>query len=170
VDARLIALVVGLALGAWVMARASAWLRRRRVNAHFARARQREALAGQLLEDAGYIILASQVTAPCPIDQDGVRRVADVRADYLVERRGRTWIAEAKSGPRATDPTERNTRRQLLEYAITYDVAGVLLVDAETGRISKITFPHLPRDHFWRGVAVGAIAVGLGAWAVASIR
>lgn len=159
-EPRLIALLVGIALGAWGMARATAWLRRRRVNAHFVRARQREALAADLLEGAGYTILASQVTAPCPIDQDGERRVADVRADYLVQKWGRTWVAEAKSGPRATDPTERNTRRQLLEYAITYDVVGVLLVDAETGRISKVSFPHLPRDRFWWGITLGA-AIGL---------
>ena len=35
----------------------------------------------------------------------------------LVERRGRRFVAEVKTGERAPDPLARPTRRQLLEYA-----------------------------------------------------
>jgi hypothetical protein len=35
------------------------------------------------------------------------------------------------------------TRRQLLEYRVAFDVDGALLVDADRGRVSTVTFPRL---------------------------
>ncbi len=161
-DTRLL-LALGLAalVGALLAARAGRWLRAVRLRARMRRARRREELAEGLLRRAGYAVLATQVTAPCPLVCDGEALAPDVRADYLVARRGRIYVAEAKSGARATDPTERATRRQLLEYAVTYDVDGVLLVDTEAGRVSTVEFPALGRRGrgFWAGVAVGALAV-----------
>ena len=162
----LLALVVALALaavsGGLVAVRVRRWVRARRLHARMARARRREALAEDLLDRAGYTVIATQVTAPCAVVRDGEPLAPDVRADYLVTRRGRTYVAEAKSGPRATDPTERATRRQLLEYAVTYNVDGVLLVDTETGRVSTIEFPALRRGPgFWAGFVAGVVAVAV---------
>ena len=52
------------------------------------------------------------------------------------------------------------TRRQLLEYALAYDVDGVLLVDMTAGRLHQVEFPTLdrrapPAIRFVLGVAVG---------------
>ncbi|MFN7143081.1 MAG: hypothetical protein ACK4YP_04850 [Myxococcota bacterium] len=151
--------LLGAVVGAVVFARLRRWVRAVQLRAKMRRARRREALAEGLLRDAGYDVVATQVTAPCPLLHDGEAYAPDVRADYLVERRGRLYVAEAKSGPRATDPTERATRRQLLEYAVTYDVDGVLLVDTEEGTVSTVEFPALRRTAgpgFWGGVIVGA--------------
>jgi len=155
-------LAVAALVGAIVGQRVVRGWRAMRLRARMRRARVREAFAAPLLARGGYTVLASQVTAPCPILHDGELRTPDVRADYLVARRGRTYVAEAKSGPRATDPTERATRRQLLEYAVVYDVDGVLLVDTEAGTVSTVEFPGLRRPPPWRAVALGA-AVGLAA-------
>ena len=35
------------------------------------------------------------------------------------------------------------TRRQLMEYAIAYDVDGVLLVDMESEKVRRVAFPEL---------------------------
>jgi hypothetical protein len=112
-----------------------------------------------------YEVLAAQVLAPARLVCDGETLEIEVRVDYLARRHGRVFAAEAKSGARAPDPADRGTRRQLLEYAVTYDVDGVLLVDTEEGRVIEVSFPALrPRlTGFWSGVAVGAMAV-LGVW------
>lgn len=165
------ALLAAALLGALLAERARrAWCAAR-LRARMDRARRREALAEALLVRAGYTVLATQVTAPCPLWYDGERHEPGVRADYLVARRGRTYVAEAKSGPRATDPTERATRRQLLEYAVVYDVDGVLLVDTESGAVSTVEFPHLARARAaWpalgAGLVMGALAGGLVVLAV----
>ncbi len=167
VDSRLVllgGLIVG-ALLAWWLPRAA---RRRRLGARFARSRRLEAEAAGLLERAGYDVLATQVTAACVVSRGGTPVDADIRADYLVARRGRVYIAEAKSGPRATDLRDRGTRRQLLEYAVTYDVDGVLLVDTEAGEVVEVGFPALGRRAargFWAGLGVGlAVAAGVAVW------
>ncbi|MES2643449.1 MAG: hypothetical protein V4850_28455 [Myxococcota bacterium] len=158
-------LIVGAAV-AWWVPRA---LRRRRLGLRFARSRRLEAEATGMLADAGYEVLATQVTAPCVVTRDGEVIVADIRADYLVARGGRVYVAEAKSGPRATDLRERATRRQLLEYAVTYDVDGVLLVDTEAAEVVQVAFPALTRRAqraFWAGTGVGA---AMGAGGVAAV-
>ena len=47
-------------------------------------------------------------------------------------------MADAKRGPEASRATSPATRRQLLEYRHAYAVDGVLLVDAERGRVLSI--------------------------------
>ena len=65
------------------------------------------------------------------------------RADLLVERDGRLYVADVKSGALATDPTLPATRRQLLEYLLAYEVDGALLVDMEARQIREVVFPAL---------------------------
>jgi hypothetical protein len=164
VDPRLV-LFAGLFVGAVVMVWVPRALRRARLAARFRRSRRLEAGAAQVLAAAGYTVLATQVTAPCVVTEGGAPVTSDLRADYLVERRGRTFIAEAKSGPRATDLRERGTRRQLLEYATAYDVDGVLLIDMEAERVIEVAFPALARRSaraFWSGILLGGV-LGLAA-------
>jgi hypothetical protein len=171
VDPRLV-LFAGLLAGALAMAWVPRALRRAKLAARFSRSRRLEAGAAQVLAAAGYTVLDTQVTAPCRVTEDGAPVDADLRADYLVERRGRIFVAEAKSGPRATDLRERGTRRQLLEYATTYDVDGVLLVDMEAERVVEVAFPALARRTaraFWSGLLLGVV-VGLAAALVWSYR
>ena len=68
-------------------------------------------------------------------------RVIALRADLLVERGGRRYVAEVKTGEAAPSLATAATRRQLLEYLIAYRVDGVLLVDAERGSVHEVEFP-----------------------------
>ncbi len=70
---------------------------------------------------------------------DGRPVEAGLRADLLVERRGRVFVAEVKTGP-AARPTAPDTRRQLLEYRIAFDCDGVLLVDMDAERVLRVDF------------------------------
>ena len=61
-----------------------------------------------------------------------------MRADYLVERRGRRYLAEVKTGAHAPRLDLPATRRQILEYGLAFQTSGVLLVDADAERVTLI--------------------------------
>ncbi len=132
-----------LVTGVWLGLR----LARRVLRARVARTRRLgragEERALRLLARAGYEILGREVTAEGRLHVDGRERAFLVRADAIVRRRRRTYVAEMKGGPRVSRVTHRETRRQMLEYALVFDVDGVLLVDAEGGQVHEISFPDL---------------------------
>ncbi|MCB9593137.1 MAG: hypothetical protein H6719_10425 [Sandaracinaceae bacterium] len=128
------------------------------------RAKRGEHEAEALLAREGYRVLGRQVRAAVTYLVDGAAREAHVVADLLVSRGGRRYVAEVKTGDRATDPLCRPTRRQLLEYAQAFDVSGLLLVDPEAGRVLAVGVPGpAARGVPWAWVLAGA-AVG---WACA---
>lgn len=118
---------------------------RRRLRERRQRARAGERDALPLLARAGYRVRGTQVRARLTYMLDGEPCHVDVQVDYLVERGGRAWIAEVKTGAEAPQLTTRATRRQLLEYAHAFDAHGVLLVDPERGRVHRVTLPERTR-------------------------
>lgn len=132
-----------LAIGFWVGIRLARWVLRYRVGRTRRVGAKAEAHALRLLERAGYRVIETQPTAPGSLLVDGEPQDYVVRADALVRRRRRLYVAEFKGGPASSTVTNRDTRRQLLEYAMLFDVDGVLLVDAEAGHIHDVRFPGL---------------------------
>jgi Holliday junction resolvase-like predicted endonuclease len=125
------------------------WIRGRSRVSRANRARQEVASDGELaaerlLERRGFTILDRQVTVRWHIEVDGEPFPCASRADLLVQKRGRQFVAEVKTGSRAPDPTTPQTRRQLLEYLMAFPVHGALLVDMERRTIHEIRFPHPP--------------------------
>ncbi len=100
-----------------------------------------EVIAEKLLSKKGYRVIERQVAGEwwMWIDDEAVE--VQVRADFLVRRKGRLYVAEVKTGRMVTDPAFPATRRQLLEYRMVFDVDGVLLVDAENRRLHRVDFP-----------------------------
>lgn len=138
-----------LAVALLLLVLAVAWWRARTAVARGNRGRQRVARAGEddaerLLGAAGFRIVERQVTGAWVLEIDGEPVEVRCRADLLVEARGRRFVAEVKTGDRAPDPTRPQTRRQLLEYHLAFEVDGVLLVDMEERRIRTVRFPDLP--------------------------
>lgn len=110
-----------------------------------ARARARRAAAGEgasehLLRSLGYIVFDRQVTRRGTLWVDGVPTPVHVRADLLVWRDGRRYVAEVKTGLRGASPTWPGTRRQLLEYGRFFPGHGLLLVLPESGRVHSLWF------------------------------
>jgi hypothetical protein len=105
------------------------------------RADEGEASAGGLLASHGWTIEGRQVSARYSLRVDGEAASILVRADYVVRRRGRRYVAEVKTGRIAPRLETASTRRQLLEYRLAFDVDGVLLVDADRERIAEVEFP-----------------------------
>ena len=100
-----------------------------------------EVIAEKLLKKNGYSVVDRQVVGEWWIDIDGEEVEVQVRADFLVKKRRRLYVAEVKTGRMVTDPVFPATRRQLLEYHLVFDVDGVLLVDAESRQIHRVDFP-----------------------------
>lgn len=112
---------------------------RRRVRTHANIGRRAENDGYRLLEQRGFRVVERQALADVIVEVDGESQVFKVRADALVERDGRRFVAEIKGGESAT-VTSRATRRQLLEYAYAFGVDEVLLVDPNEGRVSRVRF------------------------------
>lgn len=155
-------LLLALALGAIVLlASATLWIRgrgSRRAKRRARRAVRGEARAAALLEDAGYTVIDNQVGGAVTITIDGDPHRFDVRADYLVERGGRRFVAEVKTGEVVGRLAHGATRRQLMEYALAFGADGVLLVTPEDGEVRAIGFPSLQR----RALLPGPIWFTLG--------
>ena len=139
-----LALLVGLlllAVGVFVGIRLARWVLRYRVGRTRRTGSKGEARALRLLAAGGWKILEREVTAQGIVRVDGEDREYSVRADALVSRRRRVCVAEFKGGQGSATIAHRATRRQLLEYAVLFEVDGVLLVDADAGRIHVVEFP-----------------------------
>ena len=141
-DVLIAALVLALAAALWGWHRARNRLSRasRRRNR---RARRAETDAERLLEAQGFAILERQLTGRWSIEVDGEPREVSCRADLLVERCGRLYVADVKSGGVAPDPRKPSTRRQLLEYLLAFDADGALVVDMERRQVRSVAFPGL---------------------------
>jgi len=163
-------LVAGLLLLGW------AWGNRanRRQNLeHMQRGLELEQDGDRLLINQGFEILASQPTQETEIVVSGQIRPYEVRVDRLVRSGNKRYAAEIKSGVSAPSlPGNADTRRQLLEYLVTYQTDGALLVDVEHGRVYEIEFPALAaakRSSSWKfalgflaGMATGAAMLWFG--------
>ena len=96
----------------------------------------------RLLRRKGYRIERLEAAATVHVLVDGRREEYGIRADAIVRRRRRTYVAEIKAGLESATLANRFTRRQLLEYARAFqDADGLLLVDAHRGRIHRVEFP-----------------------------
>jgi Holliday junction resolvase-like predicted endonuclease len=121
--------------------------------------------AAGILRRLGYRVTERHPRAEARWWVDDVLRTAVVEVDYVAKRRGRRFAVEVKTG-KSADPSHRHTRRQLLEYAKTYAVDGLLLLDADTERLYEVRFDPKGRrvcwGPFWWGITLGfCLAAGL---------
>lgn len=140
----LLGVLLFLALVGWYRA---ATRTRRRNLARGRIARRAEDAAEAILESLGYDIAERQPTARWEIEIDGELHEVWSRADLLVERDGRWYVADVKSGDEAPDPRRPATRRQLLEYHFAFDVDGLLLVDMRHREVRTVAFPDFLEAH-----------------------
>ena len=139
-------LAVAVAVGGAIIALwiAAAWRRWR--GSRIAKLRADRAMAGedaaqQLLEGAGFHIVARQARITWAPLVDGEPHQTELRADYLVGIDDEIYVAEVKTGDEAPRLATAATRRQLLEYHVAFAVDGVLLVCPELGTIQRVEFP-----------------------------
>ncbi len=136
--------------------------------------RQRRAVLGEkraekLLIRSGYRILSRQAEHTWNIYVDGRATPINLRADLLVSRGSKTYVAEVKTGRVAPLIRTAPTRRQLIEYRLAYDVDGVLLVDMERDAIRYVDFGIPSRrqslwGQLWALVMGALLGAGGAAW------
>ena len=98
-----------------------------------------EQKAIKLLKKNGYKIESFQTTAKGKLLQDNEIVNFFIRADLIVSKDKKKFIAEVKSG-KAASIEEINTRRQLLEYSKVFNNKNLILIDTEKNKIKKIEF------------------------------
>lgn len=133
-----------LALIALVQTARILWLHgeaSRRAKRRIVRAIQGERDAERFVRERGFKILAVQPEYVWQLSVDGRPAQVVLRPDLILERNGRRYVGDVKTGQSAPNPLMTSTRRQLLEYLIACDVDGVLVIDIEARRIRSLVFP-----------------------------
>lgn len=160
--ALLATLAIGLALGVSAAGRLRG-RRRRRAAAH---GRRMERRAPAALARRGFRVIERHPALTVEYHVDGEPRSLTLEADLLVARRGRRYVVEVKTGG-ATQIERRDTRRQLLEYAVHYAADGVLLYDADADELHAVEFP-LPAARARWPLALAGLLVGVALGALAA--
>ena len=135
-------LLAGLLLGLFI----ARWRTQRRMNVNRRTGSRGEDIALALLERAGFEIVSTQAGATISVEVDNVTETYRVRADAIVRKQGREFLVEMKGTSTSADIGNRQTRRQLLEYAVAFEVDECLLVNAEDETIQIVRFPSLYED------------------------
>ncbi|MDK2896603.1 MAG: hypothetical protein PWP04_723 [Candidatus Atribacteria bacterium] len=125
----------------WVTIKFSQKIKARKLHKLVSQGRKAEREAVSFLQQKGYQILQEQVEKNFFLRVDGQKVKCNVRADFLVKKGRKLFVAEVKTGHQATNYTRPTVRRQLLEYYWVYQTKGVLLVDGENWQIRQIDFP-----------------------------
>ncbi|QGG46539.1 hypothetical protein [Heliorestis convoluta] len=133
-------LFLAMALGAFLFSKLRSFYQRWLIQMRQRRGKKGESKAIKVLSSKGYTVIESQPLGKVNMRVNGQGTTIQVRADYLVTRHGKRYIAEVKTGNVAPRPTFVDTRRQLLEYYFAYSVDGLLLVDMSEKEIHRIEF------------------------------
>jgi len=98
-----------------------------------------EKTAEKWLKNNGFKIIDKQQSKPLVIKAGTVTHRYLIRIDFLVKKSGRVYVVEVKSGSQ-NKISNRETRRQLLEYFLAYQPYGIILFDMEARKFSEIRF------------------------------
>ena len=88
---------------------------------------------------SGYKIIDDQVRIKGQFYIDSKLSEFEIRPDFIVEKNNIRYLVEVKTGNSAL-PSDRHTRRQLLEYIFNSEGDEILLLDATNKKLSSISF------------------------------
>lgn len=112
----------------------------KKIQRRFYKGRKAEKAAEKVLTKNGYTIIDVQKSKPLLLAIGSKIHRYLVRIDYLVRKRGRIYVVEVKSGEKIPYITNRETRRQMLEYYLAFQPSGILLLNMKNKNISEIRF------------------------------
>ena len=126
----------------------------------FANGKKGEIRAKDYLLNRGFKIIAEQPSIKKNIFIDGQEFFYEIRADFIIQKKGKKALVEVKTGKEAVDPLSTNTRRQLFEYSYSYDIDKVYLLDADSMKMKEISFvPKRDRSAFFIYLIIFIIAL-----------
>lgn len=107
-----------------------------------------EEKARKLLEANGYKVIAHHLSDKVQMKIDGKIHENTIRADFLVRKGLKRYVAEVKTGAKAK-ATLPDVRRQMLEYYLIFKPSGMLFVDMEREKIQLVSFDQRTRRYYW---------------------
>lgn len=136
----------------------------------FKRGDQLEKEAAVFLKKKGYQVLEFQKVFYHTFKSDNTEQKAKLITDYIVKKGRKTYIVEVKSGKSAIMLSDKNTRRQLLEYDFVIPNDGVILLDMENKKLQLVEFaPRQAKTNigFYKVLIIGAcVAILIPFWIV----
>lgn len=133
----------------YIFARLTHWINARKLKKRFAKSRQAEKEAENFLKKKGYTIVDIQKSKSILIAiGDKIHRYL-IRIDYLVRKKGKIYVVEVKSGEKNPYITNRETRRQMLEYYLAYQPNGIILLNMKNKSISEVKFQFEKTSRHW---------------------
>lgn len=93
----------------------------------------------KLLVKNGYDIIEEQVSGSVEYFINGEKYESTVRADFLVVKAGKYYIAEIKTGKQANISLP-SVRRQMMEYQHVFEPEAILFVNMEDETIEEVSF------------------------------
>jgi len=114
----------------------------RRISKSFKRGNDLEKDASKFLIKNGYKIISEQYEQYHSYKVNGEVYKSKLIVDYLVSKKGKRYLVEVKSGQKAINIKDKNTRRQILEYDFAIDNDGIFLLDMENKEMKNIEFNH----------------------------
>lgn len=130
----------GIITGVILTINISKYLRKRNFKKKMQKAKKSEHRAVKFLENKGYQILDFQKKCFYTLYIDNKPYKIEVKADLIVKKGNKNFVAEVKTGEKVTSPKYTGTRRQLLEYYMAYRPDGLILVDMERQKIRTIKY------------------------------
>ena len=119
------------------------YLINKKIKAQLKRGIKKEEEARKVLTQKKYKIISHNQKFSYFLKQDNSKIKITIETDYLVFKNGKKYIVEVKSGNESPKITNRNTRRQIIEYYSFIKNDGVLLLNMEDKTISEIEFPKI---------------------------
>ncbi len=136
---QLILVFAGCLLGAWLLRALTRAKKTRALKMISERAKIGESEAATLLQKQGYRILEEQARMPVEMMIGGERYESFIKADFIVEKNHKRYLAEVKTGKQA-NPRLPNVRRQLFEYQNLFETDGILFIDMNNYDIIEVSF------------------------------
>lgn len=101
--------------------------------------RKGEKTAIKLLKNSGFEVLRSQPKGYAYVWINGKMKTLNIRADYLIIKNGQKYVCEVKTGDVAGNILYKNTRRQLLEYYLFFELP-IIFVDVNNKSVKLVEF------------------------------
>ncbi|WP_213974017.1 hypothetical protein [Tepidanaerobacter acetatoxydans] len=139
-------IIFGAIIGAVLTVNILKYLRRYNLKKRMQKAKKSEYKAIEFMQNKGYQILDLQKEGSYTLFIDDKPHKITVRADMIVKKDNRFYVAEVKTGEKVTSPKYTDTRRQLLEYYMVFKPNGLILVDMERQKIRTVEYSILEYD------------------------
>lgn len=139
-------IISGVLIGIFLTINLFKYLKRWKLKKRIEKAKNSEYKAIELMKNRGFEIIDLQKECAYTLFIDNKPHKVTVKADMIVKKGNKIYVAEVKSGEKVTSPKYTDTRRQLLEYFMVYRPSGLILVDMEKQKLRTVEYSILNHD------------------------